>query len=46
MAPSTPGAPDRGDKASPRPRDCYWPPHADGMDPKDAVVRVKDRNFR
>ena len=41
------GARDRGDKGwSPRPRDCYWPPHADGMDPEDAVVRVKARNFR
>ncbi|WP_419826226.1 error-prone DNA polymerase [Sphingomonas sp.] len=46
------GTPDRGDAGykqggwSPRPRDCYWPPHADGMDPEDAVVRVKARNFR
>ena len=40
-----PGSPDRGDKGwSPNPRSCYWPPHADGMDPEDAV-RVKSRDF-
>ena len=40
------GSPDRGDKGwSPSPRSCYWPPHADGMDPED-VVRVQSRNFR
>jgi error-prone DNA polymerase len=40
-----PGSPDRGDKDwSPNPRSCYWPPHADGMDPED-VVRVKPRDF-
>ncbi len=40
-----PGAPDRGDKGwSPNPRSCYWPPHADGMDPEDAVL-VKSRDF-
>jgi error-prone DNA polymerase len=40
------GSPDRGDKGwSPSPRSCYWPPHADGMDPED-VVRLQSRNFR
>jgi error-prone DNA polymerase len=40
------GAPDRGDKGwSPGPRDCYWPPHADGMDPEE-VVRFKSHDFR
>ena len=40
------GAPDRGDKGwSPEPRNCYWPPHADGMDPED-VVRFKSHDFR
>ena len=40
------GSPDRGDAGwSPSPRDCYWPPHADGMDPED-VIRVKSRDFR
>ena len=40
-----PGLPDRGDEGwSPNPRSCYWPPHADGMDPEDAV-RIKSRNF-
>ena len=40
------GSPDRGDPGwSPLPRNCYWPPHADGMDPEE-VVRVQSRNFR
>lgn len=26
------------------PRNCYWPPHADGMDPED-VVRFKSHDF-
>ena len=40
------GSPDRGDKGwSPAPRSCYWPPHADGMDPED-VVRFKSHDFR
>ncbi|PAX09027.1 error-prone DNA polymerase [Sphingomonas lenta] len=40
------GSPDRGDAGwSPSPRDCYWPPHADGMDPED-VIRVKSHDFR
>ena len=40
------GAPDRGDKEwNPNPRNCYWPPHADGMDPED-VVRFKSHDFR
>ncbi|MEG3166225.1 error-prone DNA polymerase [Sphingomonas sp. PB2P19] len=40
-----PGAPDRGDRGwSPNPRSCYWPPHADGMDPEDAV-QLKSRDF-
>ena len=38
------GSPDRGDPGW-RPRDSYWPPHAEGMDP-EAVVRVKTRDFR
>ncbi len=39
------GSPDRGDKGwSPEPRDSYWPPHADGMDPEE-VVRFKSHNF-
>ncbi|MCW2338290.1 error-prone DNA polymerase [Sphingobium sp. B2D3A] len=39
------GAPDRGDKGwSPGPRDCYWPPHAEGMDPEE-VVRFKSHDF-
>jgi len=40
-----PGAPDRGDKGwEPEPRDCYWPPHADGIDPEEAV-RFKSHDF-
>jgi len=40
-----PGSPDRGDKGwEPGPRNCYWPPHADGMDPED-VVRFKSHDF-
>jgi error-prone DNA polymerase len=40
------GAPDRGDAGwSSSPRDCYWPPHADGMDPEQ-VVRLRSRDFR
>ena len=40
------GSPDRGDKGwSPESRNCYWPPHADGMDPED-VVRFKSHDFR
>ncbi|KRB93223.1 helix-hairpin-helix domain-containing protein [Sphingomonas sp. Root720] len=40
------GSPDRGDKGwSTSPRNCYWPPHADGMDPEN-VVRVQSRDFR
>ena len=40
-----PGSPDRGDKGwSPEPRNQYWPPHADGMDPED-VVRFKSHDF-
>jgi error-prone DNA polymerase len=39
------GSPDRGDEGwSPRPRNGYWPPHADGMDPED-VVRFKSHDF-
>lgn len=39
------GAPDRGDKGwSPGPRDCYWPPYAEGMDPEE-VVRFKLHDF-
>jgi error-prone DNA polymerase len=38
-------SPDRGDKGwSPEPRNSYWPPHADGMDP-EAVVRFKSHDF-
>ena len=37
------GSPDRGDPGW-RPRDHYWPPHANGMDP-EAVVRTKSRDF-
>ncbi len=41
-----PGSPDRGDKGwSPGPRSSYWPPHAEGMDPEDAV-RFKSHDFR
>lgn len=40
-----PGSPDRGDKGwSPEPRNCYWPPHAEGADPED-VVRFKSHDF-
>jgi len=40
------GSPDRGDAGwKPSPRDSYWPPHANGMDPEE-VVRVKTRDFR
>ena len=40
------GSPDSGDRGwSPSPRYCYWPPHAEGMDPED-VVRVQSRDFR
>jgi hypothetical protein len=39
------GTPDRGDKGwSPGPRNSYWPPHADGMDP-EAVVTFKSQDF-
>ncbi len=39
------GSPDRGDAGwRPGPRDSYWPPHANGMDP-EVVVRVKSRDF-
>ena len=38
------GTPDRGDPGW-RPRDSYWPPHAEGMDPEE-VVRIKTRDFR
>ncbi|MDR6116550.1 MULTISPECIES: error-prone DNA polymerase [unclassified Sphingomonas] len=39
------GSPDRGDAGwRPGPRDSYWPPHADGMDPEQ-VVRIKSRDF-
>ena len=39
------GSPDRGDAGwRPGPRDSYWPPHANGMDP-EAVVRIKSRDF-
>ena len=38
--------PDRGDKGwDPNPRNCYWPPHADGLDPEE-VVRFKSHDFR
>jgi error-prone DNA polymerase len=44
------GAPDRGDQPatrswSPSPRNCYWPPHAEGMDPEHAI-RFKSHDFR
>ena len=40
------GSHDRGDKSwSPEPRNSYWPPHADGMDPEE-VVRFKSHDFR
>ena len=40
------GTPDRGDAGwRPGPRDSYWPPHANGIDPED-IVRVKTRDFR
>ena len=40
-----PGSPDRGDAGwSPEPRNCYWPPHADGMDPEE-VVRFQSHDF-
>jgi len=40
------GSPDRGDAGwKPKPRNCYWPPHAEGMDPEDAV-RFKSHDFR
>ncbi len=39
------GSPDRGDKDwNPSPRNCYWPPHANGMDPED-VIRFKSHDF-
>ncbi|KQN74708.1 helix-hairpin-helix domain-containing protein [Sphingomonas sp. Leaf62] len=39
------GSPDRGDAGwKPGPRDSYWLPHNNGMDPED-VVRVKSRDF-
>jgi error-prone DNA polymerase len=41
-----PGSPDRGDAGwRPEVRNSYWPPHADGMDPEDAI-RLKTRDFR
>ncbi|WP_107045441.1 error-prone DNA polymerase [Sphingomonas sp. STIS6.2] len=40
------GSPDRGDAGwKPEPRNCYWPPHAEGMDPEDAV-RFKSHDLR
>ena len=40
------GSPDRGDAGwKPEPRNCYWPPHAEGMDSEDAV-RFKSHDFR
>ena len=40
------GSPDRGDAGwRPSPRNCYWPPHAEGMDPEE-VVRMQSRDFR
>ncbi|MCC7248251.1 MAG: hypothetical protein IT473_06490, partial [Lysobacter sp.] len=40
------GSPDRGEPGwRPVARDCYWPPHADGMDPEDAVLRIKSHDF-
>ncbi|MBB4860553.1 error-prone DNA polymerase [Novosphingobium chloroacetimidivorans] len=44
------GSPDRGDAGykqggwSPESRNCYWPPHANGMDPEE-VVRFKSHDF-
>ncbi len=39
-------SPDRGDAGwKPEPRNCYWPPHAEGMDPEEAV-RFKSHDFR
>ncbi len=39
------GSPDRGDAGwRPGPRDSYWPPHANGLDPEQ-VVRIKSRDF-
>ncbi|TPG52205.1 error-prone DNA polymerase [Sphingomonas glacialis] len=40
------GSPDRGDEGwKPELRNAYWPPHAEGMDPEDAV-RFKSHDFR
>jgi len=40
------GSPDRGDAGwKPEPHNCYWPPHAEGMDPENAV-RFKSHDFR
>ena len=40
------GSPDRGDAGwKPGPRDSYWPPHANGLDPEQSV-RMKTRDFR
>ncbi len=40
------GSPDRGDAGwKPEPRNSYSPPHAEGMDPEDAV-RFKSHDFR
>ena len=40
-----PGSPDRRDAGwNPEPRNSYWPPHAEGMDP-EAVVRFKSHDF-
>lgn len=40
-----PGSPDRGDKdLRPEPRNQYWQPHAEGMDPEE-VVRFKSHDF-
>ena len=40
-----PGSPDRGDAGwKPEPRNSYWPPHAEGMDPEDAI-RFKSHDF-
>lgn len=39
------GSPDRGDAGwRPGPRDSYWPPHTNGLDPEQ-VVRIKSRDF-
>lgn len=35
---------ERGKGCSPGPRDFYWPPHAEGMDPEE-VVRFKSHDF-